>query len=185
MIPVAIFTSQTDIPWAGKCAAHMESLGFRPHVITGIGQGSLMGPVVARGMVAAMIEIAEGGIVAKCDADSKVTPAGATWLQSATEQEARAFYMGHGNTCIAFSAHVTRLRIIHDWLEGGYGNGCASCTICYGLRAPAVSGGTIQRQRGAFRFSAGTVFPEGAMIATLTPHELPESRYVNMADLWR
>lgn len=184
MTPAAIFSSETDLPWANKCAAHMESLGFAPHIITGIGDGSLLGPAIARGMVAAMIEIADGGIVAKCDVDSKLTLPGADWLHAATEEEARAFTKGHGNTCIAFSAHVERLALIHDWLEGGTGNACSSCTICFGLRAPSVSGGIITRQRGAFRFSAGDTFPAGAMIGTLAHHELPEIRAANMAGLW-
>jgi hypothetical protein len=92
--------------------------------------------------------------------------------------------MGHGNTCVAFSAHADRLREIHAWLEGGSGNACSSCTICFGLRAPSVSGGVIRRQRGAFRYSAGGTFPSGAMIATLPSYDLPESRDANMASLW-
>jgi len=184
MIPAAIFSSQTDLPWAQKCAEHLESLGFKPHVISHIGGGSLVGADIAREMVAAMIEIADGGIVAKCDADSKLSQAGADWLHASTAEESRAFSKGHGNTCIAFAAHVDRLSRIREWLVPAYGNACASCTISYGLRSPTISGGTIARQRGAYSFTLGNPNPNGAMIATLPKFELSEMRDVAMSEIW-
>jgi len=184
MIPAAIFSSQSDLPYANKCAEHMEALGFKPHVISHIGSGSLIGADIAREMVAAMLDIAEGGIVAKCDADSKLTQAGADWLHASSSIESRAFSKGHGNTCIAFAAHVDRLTRIRDWLVPAYGNACASCTISYGLRSPTISGGTIARQRGAYSFTPANPNPNGAMIATLPQFELAEMRDAAMNELW-
>jgi len=184
MTPAAIFSSQTDLPWANKCAEHMEALGFNPHIISHIGGGSLIGVDIARQIVAAMIEIAEGGIVAKCDVDSKLTQAGADWLHASSSIEARAFSKGHANTCIAFACHVDRLTRIRDWLVPAYGNACASCTISYGLRSPTVSGGTIARQRGAYSFTPGNANPNTGMIATLPKFELDEIRDAAMRELW-
>jgi hypothetical protein len=184
MIPTAIFSSQTDLPWAHKCAEHMEALGFQPHIITNIGSGSLIGADIAREMVAAMIQIADGGIIAKCDVDSKLSQAGADWLHGSTAEEARAFSKGHNNTCIAFACHLDRLTRIKDWLVPAYGNACASCTISFGLRSPTISGGTMARQRGAYSFTPAYPNPTGAMIATLPKFELSEMRDTAMSELW-
>lgn len=184
MTPAAIFSSTTDLPWANKCAEHMANLGFKPHIISNIGHGSLIGADIAQEMVAAMIEIADGGIVAKCDVDSKLTQAGADWLHASTTEEARAFSKGHGNTCIAFACHHNSLTRIRDWLVSAYGNACASCTISYGLRSPTISGGTMARQRGAYTFTPAYPNSTGAMIATLPNFELAEMRDQAMSELW-
>lgn len=184
MIPIAIFASEEDLPWSDLAASDARANGFDPHVIRGIGNGLLSGPRMAQEMVAAMLDISTDGIVAKLDVDTRLTALGAEWLAGAAGTHGRRFGQGQAPRCVGFSAHVDRLRKVHAWLDGGRGNACASCTICFGLRIFDVSGGSMETKRGLITYKAGSEVPPEALAITLPAHELPSQRSRNMDALW-
>lgn len=184
MIPIAIFASEEDLPWYDLAAADARANGFDPHVIRGIGNGLLSGPRMAQEMVAAMLDISTGGIVAKLDVDTRLTALGAEWLAGATGTHGRRFGQGQAPRCVGFSAHVDRLRKVHAWLDGGRGNACASCTICFGLKMTPVSGGRMSVKRGLVSFRDGMWIPPESLAITLPARELPSQRTRNMDALW-
>lgn len=130
-----VFTSHADLPLAAMCVSRLHALGWEAVTVGEHGDGTdieaafprgsrLRGSACAAGMARTMAEHASGAsVVAKVDADTRLSASGSQWLAGAVEK-ARCLSFHHHSWSGIWAAPERVMPMVARLLES------ARCSTC-------------------------------------------------------
>lgn len=189
-----IFAAGRERDAAAACREHLAGLcipavvavddeAVRPGEVWTGNRGALMGAAKAILLGRLLWEHSRAGdVVARIDADTRITAAGAEWLRGASETAASGYTTNHSGWCGCFAVRREHLERSLALLSTARGNACAGCTVTHCLeqhgtieRAPE---GCVQRWAGVAQ-AAG-----GAHLVTLPSRLAVDERMAALRALW-